>query len=237
MGNWRKIKKIGDVDVMTKQQAWDLFLKHRSRVSIAPVETTYDRAEPNLVTATQAYYEVPAMEYQRELIPCWIFRVKYYEGNDLSTTADTYVPAALSYFPPVVKITSPADGSTYDYGQTITFDCNTVAGFGTPPYTYFWKSNVDGFLSSAKSFSTNALSVNCLCSTCSGGQPSPHKIKVTVTDAKGLQSADMIHVMINGECPDDEDPDPADLTKDGVVDMKDLAVLADAYLSRSGGEE
>ncbi len=237
MGNWRRIRKTGEINVMTKQQAWDLFLEHRADVSIAPVETTYDRAEPNFATATQGYYELPAMEYQRELIPCWIFRVNYYEGDNLATTADTYVPAALAYFPPLVRITTPASGEEYDSGQTINCNGDAEADFGTPPYTYFWTSSVDGFLSNEKSFSTNSLSVNCLCSTCGGDNPSPHKIKVTVTDAKGLQSTDMIRLTINGECPDDEELNPADLTKNGVVDLKDLAVFADAYLTRTGEEE
>jgi hypothetical protein len=64
--------------------------------------------------------------------------------------------------PPVVEIdTSVLTSTTFDYGDTINFDCQVVHGFGSSPYTYVWESRVDGFLSTQKAFQTDQLSIHC----------------------------------------------------------------------------
>ncbi len=47
----------------------------------------------------------------------------------------------------------------------------------------------------------------------------------------------MIRVMIRGDCADDSDTDFADFDRNGITNLKDLARLANVYLSRSGEEE
>ncbi len=233
MGNWRPVEQTGEVQVMTNEQNWSLFQKYGNRVSVAPVQATFDRTETNMETATQVYYELPGRAFQKELIPCWFFEVEYYDGKELVTTADTYIPAAPSYVAPVVNITSPSDGSAYHYGKPITFDCRVEPGLGTPPYTYRWESSADGFLSNQKSFKTSTLSVNCSSERCDCDcTPAPHKISVMVVDAKGLQSTDAIAVTVEGPCR--ECPDCADVNRDGVVNFKDVARVGARWLNESG---
>jgi hypothetical protein len=230
MGNWRQIKKTGEIPVMINDDAWFLFQKYGQDIAIAPVYVEYDKVKI-IDIPTQAYYEYSGLEPQKELIPCWIFEVEYYLGDQLVTTADTFVPAAESYCPPLTRITSPADGSAFKHGQTIAFDCSTMADFGTPPLRYTWESDVDGLLSTAKSFTSNSLSINCPDSSCDCS-PLPHTISVTVTDAKGLQSTDSIQITVEGPC--DECANCADLDRNNMVDMKDLAIWANRYLTQSG---
>lgn len=236
MGNWRQVEKTGEIPVMTNDDAWFLFQKYGQDIAIAPVYVEYDKVKV-IEIPTQAYYEYSGLEPQKELIPCWIFEVEYYLRDQLVTTADTFIPATESYFPPVVTITQPKDGETFEYEQTIAFDCQVEKGFGTTPYNYTWESDVDGFLSTAKSFETiktNSLSVHCPDESCDC-RPLPHTISVTVTDAKGIQSTDSIHVMIRGKCP--ECTHCADLNRDGIVNLKDLARLASGWLRQSGQGE
>jgi len=234
-GNCRNIQTTREIAVNDANATWSFFETHGEKVAIEPVLVEYDVATPNYVTATQVYYEYSSHKLQTELIPCWMFEVDYYLDANLALTANTYIPAALSYMPPVVEIdTSVLTSTTFDYGDTINFDCQVVDGFGSSPYSYNWESRVDGLLSTQKAFQTDQLSVHCPDESldCS---PLPHTITVTVTDANDFQSSDSIQITIEGPC--DECADPADLDRNGIVDFKDFAHWANRYLMQTGGSE
>jgi hypothetical protein len=231
MGNWREVRRIGEIPVNDGQTAWSFFDRYGEKIAITPTFVEYDKAIPNDETATQGYYELPGQVHQTELIPVWIFEVEYYMEDRLVLTADTFIPAAMSYLPPVVEIIKPAEFKTFEHGEMVDFDCQVEEGFGTTPYSYNWESSVDGFLSTQKRFQTDLLSVHCPDESldCS---PLPHTITVTVTDAKEFQANDSIQITVIGPC--DECADPADLNHSGTVDMKDLAHWADRYLTHTG---
>ena len=234
-GNCRNIQTSSEIAVNDAATTWSFFNTYEEKVAIEPVLVEYDVATPNYVTATQLYYEYSSHKWQTELIPCWMFEVDYYLDANLVLTANTYIPAAQSYMPPVVEIdTSVTTSTTFNHGDTINFDCDVVAGFGTVPYTYLWESRVDGALSTQKTFQTNSLSVHYPDESldCS---PLPHTITVTVTDDKGFQSSDTINITIEGPC--DECSDPADLNDNKKVDLEDFAYWANRYLTQTGHEE
>ncbi len=233
-GNWRKIQKTSDIAVNTAMTTWSFFDTYGEKVAIEPVLVDYDEATTDYANAIQLYYEYSSHRQQRELIPCWMFEVDYYLDDKLVLTANTFIPAAQSYMPPVVEIIKPAEFKTVDQGDMIDFDCQVVAGFGTPPYSYDWESDVDGFLSTQKSFQTDQLSIRCPDESLDC-KPLPHAITVTVTDAKGFQATDTIQITVNGPC--DECSDPADLNHSGTVDMIDLAHWANRYLIQTGHVE
>jgi hypothetical protein len=230
MGNWRNVKVTGEIPVNDSQKTWSFFDKYGEALCPVKAQVQYDEAIPDFETAKQGYFEHSGWQSQTELIPCWFFKVKYYLKGELVTEADTFVPAAESYFPPVVTIISPKNGESYKQGESIKFDCQVEEGFGTPPYNYSWESNVDGMLSTQKSFETNLLSVHCPDTSCDCS-PLPHTITLTVTDAKGSEAADSVQIIIIGPC--DECTDCADLNRDNIVDLKDLAIYADQYLTQS----
>ena len=213
------------------QETWSFFDKYGEAIALTAAQVLYDKAVPNFETATQGYYEYPGSFFdQKELIPCWIFEVEYYKDDQLVTKADTFIPAAESYFPPVATIIKPAEFQTFDYEEPISFDCQIQAGFGTKPYRYEWESDVDGLLSTEQRFESSSLSVHCPDSSCDCG-PLPHTISLTVTDAKGSKSADAVQIIVRGRC--DECTDCSDLNHDNITDLKDLAYIADRYLTRS----
>ncbi len=234
-GNWRNIQTSSEIAVNDAATTWSFFDTYGEKVAIEPVLVEYDVATPNYVTATQVYYEYSSHKWQTELIPCWMFEVDYYLDANLAMTANTYIPAAQRYMPPVVEIdTSVTTSTTFNHGETINFDCDVVAGFGTGPYTYVWESSVDGALSTQKAFETNLLSVRCPDESrdCS---PVPHTITVTVRDDNVFQSSDAISITIEGPC--DECSDPADLDDNKKVDFKDFAYWASRFLTQTGHEE
>lgn len=230
-GNWRNIQTTSEIAVNNAVTTWSFFDTYGEKVAIEPVLVDYDEAIPDYATATQLYYEYSSHRQQTELIPCWMFEVDYYLDDELVLTANTFIPAAQSYMPPVVEIIKPAEFKTFEHGEMADFDCQVEAGFGTPPYSYDWESSVYGFLSTQKSFQTDSLSVHCPDESldCS---PLPYAITVTVTDAKGFQATDTIIITVDGPC--DECSDPSDLDHSGTVDMKDLAHWADRYLTQTG---
>ncbi len=233
-GNWRDIEPMGEISVNDNLRTWSFFDSLGEKVAIEPALIEYDEAIPDHPTATQAYYEYSSQTYQTELIPCWIFEVKYFLKGELVLIADTFIPAAERYMPPVVEIIKPADSDTFSYGEMIGFDCQVQTEFGTPPYTYNWTSSVDGPLSTQQNFEIDLLSVHCpnISLDCS---PLPHTITVTVTDAKGIKSTDTISLTVEGPC--DECTNPADLNGDGTVDLVDLAHHASRHLMQTGHGE
>lgn len=235
MGNWRDIEPMEAIPVNDFQKTWSFFDRFGNKVAIEPVPVLYDEARPNFETATQAYYEYSSQTYQTELIPCWIFEVDYLLQGKPVLTAETFIPAAERYIPPVVEIIKPAEFAIFNEGDRIGFDCLFEEGLGTPPYTFKWESSVDGLLSTQQTFDTNLLSVHCPNESldCS---PLPHTISVTVTDSKGISSTDTISITVDGKC--NECTYSADLNRDGIVDLTDLAHHASRYLMQSGnGEE
>ncbi|KPL23895.1 MAG: hypothetical protein AMJ75_05010, partial [Phycisphaerae bacterium SM1_79] len=232
MGNWRNVEVTGSIQVNDFDRTWSFFDKYKEALSPAKAQVAYNKAVPIPEEATQGYYEHPGFAEQQELIPCWIIPVEYYQDDILVLKADTFVPAAESYFPPIVDILKPAEFETFNEGDMVAFDCEVVEeGFGTPPYNYMWESDVDGMLSTQKSFQTDQLSVNCPDTSCEC-RPLPHTISVTVTDAKGSESEDFVVITIKGEC--DECSSCADLDNNTIVDLRDLAHWADRYLTQTG---
>jgi len=230
MGNWRQIREAGTVQVNDSAKTWEYFGRYGHALSPAKAQVQYDEAIPLMQEATQGYYEHPGGVVQKELIPCWIIPVQYYQEGELVLKADTFIPASEGYFPPLATITLPTHGDTFKQGTTVEFDCQVETGFATPPYSFKWESSVDGPLSTQQSFSTNLLSVHCSDRSCDCA-PLPHTIRVTVTDAKGSESSDEIQITILGAC--DECIDCSDLNKDNVTNFEDFAIIADHWLHQS----
>ncbi len=220
-GNWRNVQATSTVPVITKEEAWDLYSQYGERVAICPIIVDYNRKETDLNTATQAYYEYSALHLQTTLIPVWIFKVDYYDGEDLLTTADAFIPAVQSFVPPVAGITEPGDASEFLHGENIRFRCSAVPGLGTPPYTYQWESDVDGLLSTEPNFKTCSLGINCISdgNTC---EILPHTVSLTITDSQGLNSTDSIQVTIQRLA--------GDINCDGIIDFKDVALMSGQWL-------
>jgi serine protease len=87
--------------------------------------------------------------------------------------------------PPVVEITSPADGATFTEGDTVTFNgAASDAEDGSLSDGISWTSSLDGSLGSGASVSA-ALSVGT------------HTITASVTDADGASASDSISVVVS----------------------------------------
>jgi hypothetical protein len=119
-------------------------------------------------------------------------------------------------FKPRVFITNPSSSITVTPGTSVTFDC--TVSLGTPPYTYEWKSDFDGVLSTASTFSTSTLT-----EVLKKGVNVPHAIAVSVWDAEDRWLSDVVAVTI-----DSSPPIPLDL---GVVfTLGAVFVLASALI-------
>jgi subtilisin family serine protease len=92
---------------------------------------------------------------------------------------------------PSVTITSPADGSTYTEGASVTFTGSAIdAEDGDLSAQISWTSNLDGAIGAGASFSTGTLSVG------------DHTITASVTDGDGANGSDTVRVTIEADLGD-----------------------------------
>ena len=106
------------------------------------------------------------------------------QGSD-SVTVTVQANAA-----PTVNITSPANGSSFDVGASVTFTGSaTDSEDGNLSGSLAWSSNLDGSLGSGASFSTTTLSAGT------------HTITASVTDSGGLQGSDTVSLTIQPATP------------------------------------
>lgn len=105
-------------------------------------------------------------------------------NNDLSLAL---VPAA-EIPPPVVEITSPANGSNYLAGETVSFAGSaTDSGDGDLSADATWTSSRDGLLGSGGELNIATLSVG------------PHTITFSATNSAGLTVTDSVSLTVNEE--------------------------------------
>ena len=118
----------------------------------------------------------------------------------------------------ISDITSPSNGSSVYYGDDVTFTGSALGG--TPPYTYTWQSNVDGFLGNGEQIIVSDLSV-----AHSGGQVTAHTITLTVEDSNNESDTDQIELTVKFH---------ADFEPDGDVDFEDCSVFSNDWLKDTG---
>jgi len=109
------------------------------------------------------------------LIP--VYEIEWIDLDDDGNDIHLLLKFDATQFSPQVSIVDPASSLVTQSGQTITFDCNVV--LGTPPYTYEWRSDFDGVLSTSKSFSISTLSTQKKMDV-----EVPHAISVSIWDAE-----------------------------------------------------
>ncbi len=87
--------------------------------------------------------------------------------------------------PPVVTISNPANGASFDVGTSVSFSGSaTDAEDGSLTASLAWSSSIDGAIGSGGSFSTAALSLGT------------HLITASVTDSGGAPGSDSITINI-----------------------------------------
>ena len=173
--SWRKLEPYGTFPFVPYNKAeallsWQL----------------HDIKDFEIVSYSIVYYAPPPMAYYDFVWPAYRFNVTATIGDE-EVNFVRYIPATT--FNPVVKITSPEHRSEHEEGSSISFDCEVVGG--TPPYTFEWYSDVDGFLASHASFMLDRLSVPKR-----EGEVIPHEITVRVIDANGLVAEDTVLVFV-----------------------------------------
>ena len=142
----------------------------------------------NVVKHRLVYTVDDEAENNKLLYPVWeVEIIEDDTGQIPGLHSVLYFDATL--FDPVVQITNPQHDISVGYGTSLSFDCSV--SYGTPPYTYEWRSNFNGLLSTSKTFTTSSLSKILKKDT-----PVPHAISVRVRDAENRGTSDCIAVTI-----------------------------------------
>jgi hypothetical protein len=137
-------------------------------------------------------------------------------GNLQASATFTINVAATGNTAPIVSITSPSGGSSFNLGALITFTgAASDTQDGNLGNVISWRSNVMGFLGSGSTINRSDLTVGT------------HSITATVTDSGGLTSSTTISVnVINGVASTPMAPSAVAVAKSGgnlVVTWSDLS--------------
>jgi hypothetical protein len=142
----------------------------------------------NVVKHRLVYTVDDEAENNKLLYPVWEVEIIEDDTGQIPRLHSVlYFDATL--FDPIVQITNPQHDISVGHGTSLTFDCSV--SYGTPPYTYEWRSNFNGLLSTSKTFTTSSLSKILKKDT-----PVPHAISVRVRDAENRGTSDCIAVTI-----------------------------------------
>jgi hypothetical protein len=98
-------------------------------------------------------------------------------------------PVPATVFAPVVSIKASSSSVEIKKGELLSLSYSVIGG--TPRYKVNWDSNIDGFLSNKTTLNTNNLSISQR-----NGRITSHTIRLTVTDAEGLQDTHQILVKV-----------------------------------------
>jgi uncharacterized protein YjiK len=115
---------------------------------------------------------------------------------------------------PTVSISAPADGSSFNFGDPVTFTgTGSDVEDGDLTNSLSWSSDLDGSLGTGGSVSTSSLSIGT------------HTITASVTDSGGLEGTDQITVTVNAasNSPPVASNDSATMTEDTAVTITVLA--------------
>lgn len=144
-------------------------------------------------------------------------------GFGIVDADEAAAPSAPGNTVPVVTITGPANGSTFQSGDTITFNGTaTDAEDGDLTAGLTWTSSLDGGIGTGGSFDTAALSTGT------------HTISASVTDSGGKSGSDSITVTVSAPSSSMADVASIDFTgRGGRYHDKNLVIDA-AVVDESG---
>lgn len=235
-GGWRDVAPGPEVSIITAQQAMELITIEGSDATIGGIP--FCDTVQVLATAL-GHYEKSGDIIQSWLEPIWILASLCISEHD-TTGAEIYVPAR--FLPPKGSIDSPADSSFFAKGDTVTFIGSVTSG--TPPYIFDWYSDIDGYLGSGNTISTDDLSAICVDSLLS-----PQTITMIVTDVNEFVDYARISLWIglrgdaDGDCvidisdvvylirylfeegPEPIPPEAGESNCDGIIDIADVVYL------------
>lgn len=221
MKNCRQAEESGEIVLScTPQQAVSKFheLGPKALIGSSIVPFGCNRIEINGVSL--GYYEEDFATLQTSILPVYILDVTCEDPNGVYDTSLYMSAIAVPVEPNIIQ---PVADPLLPYGDPITFTGSAQGG--TSPYSYEWRSDVDGLLSTEPNFTTSSLSINYQndAVTC---ELLPHTISLTVTDSNGFEATEYIEVTVEGLC--------ADFDHTNTVNFEDFAQFAPCWLAQLG---
>jgi len=83
-----------------------------------------------------------------------LYTVAWHSNNPDTPGISSTIEGVIGFH---VDITSPENGATFGFGDTITFSAEPING--QPPFTYAWSSSIDGQLDTGQTIEISSLSV------------------------------------------------------------------------------
>jgi hypothetical protein len=172
---WRNATPRGRVTLIPVLTALNDFQRLGQRALVAGLSLPeFDQLVVKDVSL--GYYEADFVTPQRFIDPVYVLKAVVADHQG-SVEVDLFLPA--TYRPLDVTITAPPELAYFAAGQTVNLSGSVVNG--TPPYSYLWKSPVDGILGTSPSIATSLSVVfNPDDSTLR-----PHTVTLEVTDSEG----------------------------------------------------
>lgn len=163
MRRWHDIEPIQQRPLLSATQARELLCW---KLQAAP-ENCNQLPDPGLTYALLGDLDVQTFVY-----PLYLFLIE-----------ETGYGVPATDFPVFARIRTPTDETQVAQGTSLEFRAEVRSGFGSSPYSYAWRSTLDGELSQASTF-RKVLS------------PGRHIISLTVADRNGTVDVQYITVAV-----------------------------------------
>ncbi|KYK24031.1 hypothetical protein AYK24_06865 [Thermoplasmatales archaeon SG8-52-4] len=194
---WRDYEYYETIDIISYSEIQDLLDTYGSKVVIGGLPY-YDNMEIGEVTV--GYFEDGFGKHQEFLIPVYILFADFYSDGELDSSEAIFIPASLMFLSPIVDIKNPDDEYICPDGTNIEFKAGAI--YGSPPYTFEWISDIDGFLGFG-----SELNISTLTPCIKDGKTISHAITCQVTDNKGNIGKDIVTVKITTDNNPPTNPD------------------------------
>ncbi|MFX0204056.1 MAG: DUF6345 domain-containing protein [Candidatus Hodarchaeota archaeon] len=178
---WRPLHKYKEFPTLSREDIEEI-LHHKLGVPLEGIEVK---------DVKLAYHAESCVLNSRFVQPVYVFELaapaKSKRLEKPATVEFETHPLPATTFAPVVTIKAKSRLVEIKQGESLTLSYNVNGG--TSPFKVSWDSNIDGHLSDEEVLSTKELSI-----AHREGHVTSHTIKVTVTDAHGVQ--DSHHVLV-----------------------------------------
>jgi hypothetical protein len=220
-GGWRELVEGPVVPTISLAEALEDLAEAGSEIAIGSMPSCDTFV---VASADIGYYEKPWTNFTEELDIVWLIDglcIDYIEETDTYDTTETTVMVPALFRHPWCSIEQPSSDTAVAEGEPIILAGSATSG--TPPYTFTWESDIDGWLGNDPAIEVPALSLQ-------GGEFTVHTVWLEANDANSLVDVEAVTVeVVPIADPPSTEPHPMYAVYAFALDSIDATAYVEPY--------